>query len=437
MAELTPREVVTKLDKFIIGQMEAKRAVAIAIRNRWRRMNLPEDLRDEVVPKNIIMIGPTGVGKTEIARRLATLVKAPFLKVEASKYTEVGYHGRDVESMVRDLVDVAVNMVRMEHHASVREKAAEQAEDELLDRLLGEDSGEGAVRESTREKLRSLLHAGKLEHRTVDITIEERASPVQVLGPVNFGEMDVDMQSLFERLIPSKRKERTLSVGEARRILEAQQAERLIDNDKVVSGALERAQTGGIIFLDEIDKIAGAGSEHGPDVSRQGVQRDLLPIVEGCNVATRHGMVRTDHILFFAAGAFHMSKPSDLIPELQGRFPIRVELASLGKEEFVRILTEPTNALVTQYKGLLATEQVQLDITDDAIEALAEIAEKANRRIQNIGARRLHTVMDKVLEDISFDAPDLIGKVIKVDGAYVRERLESIVKDEDLSKYIL
>ena len=438
MRELTPREIVAKLDKYVIGQNDAKRAVAIAIRNRWRRQNLPEDLRDEVAPKNIIMIGPTGVGKTEIARRLASLVQAPFLKVEASKYTEGGYHGRDVDSMVRDLVDVAVNMLRAEQVAEVQSAAEQRAEEEILDRLLGgEPEGEGGVRESTREKLRALLAAGKLEHRTIDIDMEEKALPVQVFGPIGPGEADVDFQAFFDKILPSKRVERTVTVSEARRILIAQHAERMIDKEKVIARALELAQSGGMIFLDELDKIAGPPSDHGPDVSRQGVQRDLLPIVEGSNVATRHGMVRTDHILFIAAGAFHMSKPSDLIPELQGRFPIRVELQSLGKEEFVRILTEPANALVKQYKALLETERVTLDITDDAVEVLAELAELANQRMQNIGARRLHTLMEKVLEDVSFDAPDLAGKTIRIDGEAVRRELAEIVRDEDLSKYIL
>jgi len=439
MAELTPREIVARLDKYIVGQKEAKRAVAIAIRNRWRRMNVAEDLRDEIMPKNIIMIGPTGVGKTEIARRLASLVQAPFIKVEASKYTEVGYHGRDVESMVRDLVDVSVNMVRSEHMAAVNERAEALAEEELLNRLIGgeSDSEEGGVREATREKMRKMLRAGKLDHRTVEIDIEEKGVPVQVFGPIGQGDMDIDFQSLFEKILPSKHVEREVTVQEARRILVAQQCERLIDNEKVNSQALERAQTGGIIFLDEIDKIAGTGSEHGPDVSRQGVQRDLLPIVEGCTVGTRYGMIRTDHILFIAAGAFHMTKPSDLVPELQGRFPIRVELSSLGKEDFIRILTEPENALVKQCKALLETEGVQLEITEDAVEALAEIAEKANQRMQNIGARRLYTIMEKVLDEISFDAPDLVGKVVTVDGKMVNERLEGIISDEDLSKYIL
>jgi len=438
MKELTPREVVTALDKFIVGQKEAKRAVAIAIRNRWRRQNLPEDLRDEVVPKNIIMIGPTGVGKTEIARRLASLVNAPFLKVEASKYTEVGYHGRDVDSMVRDLADVAVNMVRSEYYASVNVRAQELAEGEILDRLLGrEGEDEGGVRESTREKLRILLKAGKLEERTIEIDVEEKAIPVQVFGPLGGGESEVDFQTLFEKILPSRKAARKLTVAEARRILLAQQAEKLIDKEKVVEEALHRAQSGGIIFLDELDKIASPGSLHGPDVSRQGVQRDLLPIVEGCNVSTRYGMVRTDHILFIAAGAFHMTKPSDLIPELQGRFPIRVELASLGKAEFIRILTEPENALVKQYKALLSTEGVQLEISGDAVEAVAEIAEHANQRMQNIGARRLHTILEKVLEDISFDAPELTGQTVKIDGSYVRKALANILADEDLSRYIL
>lgn len=454
MKELTPRKIVEELDKYIVGQKDAKRAVAIAIRNRWRRQQLSDDLREEVMPKNIIMIGPTGVGKTEIARRLANMVKAPFLKVEASRYTEVGYHGRDVESMVRDLVEIAANMVRTERMEDVRKKAEEHAEERLLDILLpmppkkvvrSSEAGAGdkeimEIEEKavidTREKFRKKLREGKLEDRTVELTTQEK--PVVFQGVVaGIEEIGIDFQNMMERMIPPRSQIRKAPVSEARRILIQEEADKLIDKEKAIKEALERTENFGIIFIDEIDKIAGRETGHGPDVSREGVQRDLLPIVEGSTVVTRYGMVKTDRILFIAAGAFHVSKPSDLIPELQGRFPIRVELGSLGKEDFVRILTEPKNALIKQYVALLETEGIKVTFENEAIEEIAAIAEEVNKRTLNIGARRLYTIMEKLLEDTSFDAPSMNGKELVIDAKCVKDKLMHLVKDEDLSRYIL
>ena len=457
MRELTPRKIVEELDKYIVGQKEAKRAVAIAIRNRWRRLQLSDELREEVMPKNIIMIGPTGVGKTEIARRIANLVKAPFLKVEASKYTEVGYHGRDVESMIRDIVEIAVNMVRTEQMEKVSVKAEMNTEERLLDLLLplpemneepavvskdGVDGDKEKVvavvekHETTREKLRNKLRQGKLEDRMVEIKTQEK--PVVMQGIVaGIEDIGVDFQNVIEKMIPPKTQVKKTPISEARKIIKQEEAEKLIDKEKVTKDALHRAENMGIIFIDELDKVASRESGHGPDISREGVQRDILPIVEGSTVVTRYGMVKTDRILFIAAGAFHVSKPSDLIPELQGRFPIRVELKDLGKEEFIRILTEPKNALIKQYTELLKTEKVNLQFNKDAIEEITDMAVKINKRSQSIGARRLHTVMEKLLEDASFDAPDLNDKNIVVDAEYVQDKMKDIVKDEDLTKYIL
>jgi len=442
--ELTPRKIVEELDKYIIGQKNAKRAVAIAIRNRWRRQQLSDELREEVLPKNIIMIGPTGVGKTEIARRMAALVKSPFLKVEASKYTEVGYHGRDVESMIRDITEIGVNMVKAEMIQNVQEKAEKMAEERLLDLLLPpvsrstEPSNVEAEEQrlSTREKFRKKLQDGELANRTVEITTHEK--PYILQGIVAGGEeIGMDFQNMLEKVIPPRAQARKVSVAEAKRILIQEEAEKLIDKEKVMHEAIRRTELFGIIFIDEIDKIAGREGTHGPDVSREGVQRDLLPIVDGTTVNTRYGMVKTDRILFIAAGAFHVSKPSDLIPELQGRFPIRVELEDLGKEEFLRILTEPKNALIKQYKALLETEGIKIRFENDAIEAIADIAVQVNKRTQNIGARRLHTVMEKLVEDTSFDAPDMDGAEVVIDAKYVQDKLQAIAKDEDLSRYIL
>lgn len=446
MKELTPRKIVAELDKYIVGQQDAKKAVAIAIRNRWRRLQLPDELREEVLPKNIIMIGPTGVGKTEIARRIANLVKAPFLKVEASKYTEVGYHGRDVESMIRDIVEVAVNMVRTEQMEKVSEKAEINANERLLDLLLPlpekkentEEAATGIVekQETTREKFRNKLKQGKLEDRIVEIKVQEK--PIVMQGIVaGIEEIGVDFQNVIEKMIPPRSQVKKVPISEARKILKQEEAEKLIDKEKVIKEALHCAENTGIIFIDELDKIASRESGHGPDISREGVQRDILPIVEGSTVNTRYGMIKTDRILFIAAGAFHVSKPSDLIPELQGRFPIRVELKDLGKEEFIRILTEPKNALIKQYTELLKTEGVKLRFEKDAIDEITDIAVKINRRGQSIGARRLHTVMEKLLEDDSFDAPEMNGKEIIVDAKYVKEKMKEIIKDEDLTKYIL
>jgi ATP-dependent HslUV protease ATP-binding subunit HslU len=445
MTHLTPRQIVAELDKYIVGQQDAKRAVAVAIRNRWRRQQLPKSLRQDVLPKNILMIGPTGVGKTEIARRLANLTGAPFVKVEATKYTEVGYHGRDVESMVRELLDVAIAMVREEMTEQVKGTAEKQVEERLLDYLL--PRGETTVssfddpdaeqrRQRTRDKLREQLHAGELEDRMLEITTEEKSSVVGVLGPTGM-EMDVEFQSMFEKMLPTKRETKRLSVHDARKVLLGQEADKLIDKAKINAAAIERTEQSGIIFLDEIDKVAGTDKTNGPDVSRQGVQRDLLPIVEGSTVITKYGSVKTDHVLFIAAGAFHSSKPSDLMPELQGRFPIRVELQDLTKDDFVRILREPQNALTRQQIELLKTEGLDVTFTDDSVDAMAQIAFDVNRRTQNIGARRLYTIMERIFEQISFDAPDTSEKRITIDAEYVQKRLAEIVKDEDLSKFIL
>ena len=459
---LTPREIVEKLDRHIIGQGDAKRAVAIALRNRWRRQNVPEELADEISPKNIIMIGPTGVGKTEIARRLAKLDNSPFLKVEASKFTEVGYVGRDVESMVRDLVELSINMLKAEEQENVQARAAEIAEERLLDLLLPPRPTEKNVgdmltnsdqdqidlpltdeqirkQDATREKLRKLLHDGKLDERLVELEISEsRGGPmIEIFSAAGMEDMGLNFKDMLGNMMPQKKKRRNVKVPEALDIMASEEAQKLIDMDKVTRTALDRVEQSGIIFLDEIDKIVGGDSQHGPDVSREGVQRDLLPIVEGSNVNTRYGMVKTDHILFIAAGAFSGTKPSDLIPELQGRFPIRVELDSLGKDDFVRILTEPNNALVKQYTEMMATEDIKLSFTDDAVEQIAEVATIVNERTENIGARRLYTIMETLLEDISFDAPDLEEKNIVIDAKYVEEKLDNIVEDEDLSRYIL
>jgi ATP-dependent HslUV protease ATP-binding subunit HslU len=443
---LTPRQIVDELDKYIIGQHKAKRAVAIALRNRWRRQRLPEELRDEVLPKNIIMIGPTGVGKTEIARRLAKLVQAPFLKIEASKFTEVGYVGRDVDSIIRDLTEIGINMVKNEMSEQVREKAAAFAEERLLDLLLppvrtapGFETPTADQQEqhrNTREKLRQQLREGKLDDRLVEIEQKEKVMPFGIISNVGMEEIEMNLKEMLGGLLPEKTKRRKLKVPDALRLLVQEEAAKLIDMDKVVKEALQRVEQSGIVFLDEIDKIAGR-EMHGPDVSREGVQRDLLPIVEGSTVTTKYGPVKTDHILFIAAGAFHVSKPSDLIPELQGRFPIRVELDSLGKAEFIRILTEPQNALIKQQVALLATEDIALTFSPDSIEEIADIAARVNERTENIGARRLYTIMERLLDVISFDAPEKTGSKFSINAEYVRERMADVLKSEDLSRYIL
>jgi ATP-dependent HslUV protease ATP-binding subunit HslU len=453
--ELTPREIVVELDKHVIGQKDAKRAVAIALRNRTRRQKLAPDLAEEIIPKNIIMIGPTGVGKTEIARRLAKLANSPFLKVEASKFTEVGYVGRDVESMVRDLVEIAIDNVREEKLEDVADRAELNAEERLLDILLPPSppprpepnaggvviDGSMALTESssrTREKLRQQLREGKLDDRTVEIDVRERNFPsFEIISNQGVEEMDVNIKDMLPNIFGQRTKKRKMKVNEAFEYLIQEEEQRLIDMDQVTRMAIDRVENSGIVFLDEIDKIAGREGGHGPDVSREGVQRDILPIVEGTTVNTRYGMVRTDHILFIAAGAFHVSKPSDLIPELQGRFPIRVELQSLTMEDFVRILTEPKSSLVKQYTALLETEGVKLDFTPDALSEIAHFAFRVNESTENIGARRLHTILEKLLEDVSFDGPDLKRKNVRVDAVYVRKQLAEIVKDQDLSRYIL
>ncbi len=435
--ELTPREIVAELDKHVIGQAEAKRSVAIALRNRVRRQKLDPEMAEEVMPKNILMIGPTGVGKTEVARRLAKLANSPFLKVEASKFTEVGYVGRDVESMIRDLVDIAIDMVREERLEQVADRAEQQAEDRLLDLLMPPQPESAESVERTREKLREKLRSGKLDDRMVEVDVKERGPTFELSNNGNVEEMDINLKDVMGGLFGPRTKKRNMRVSEALEYLIQEEEQKLVDMDQVTRISLERVERNGIVFLDEIDKIAGREGGHGPDVSREGVQRDILPIVEGTTVNTRHGFVRTDHILFIAAGAFHVSKPSDLIPELQGRFPIRVELKSLTEADFIRILKEPKSALVKQYSALLDTEGIKLSFTDDAVVEIAKIAAQVNENAENIGARRLHTIMEKLLEDISFDGPDLKKKNIKIDAAYVRKQLAEIVKDQDLSRYIL
>ncbi|MBI5746735.1 MAG: ATP-dependent protease ATPase subunit HslU [Nitrospirae bacterium] len=452
---LVPKEIVKELDKYIIGQNNAKRMVAIALRNRWRRQRLSDDLRDEVLPKNIMRRGPTGVGKTEISRRLAKLAKAPFLKIEASKFTEVGYVGRDVESMIRDLVELSVNMVKAEHYEKVREKAAKQAEERIMDLLLPppamkpppgiftEGRGEAVTHEfpesyeHTREKLRQQLAEGKLNSRFVELEVKDKTLPIGVISNIGMEDLEINLREMFGGLLPGKKKKVRMKVPEALKTITQEEAQKLIDMDEVTRDAIAKVEQSGIIFLDEIDKIASRERGAGPDVSREGVQRDLLPIVEGSTVSTKYGVVKTDHILFIAAGAFHVSKPSDLIPELQGRFPIRVELESLVKEDFIRILTEPKNALIKQYIALLETEGVKLDFSDDAIEEIASITVSVNERAENIGARRLFTILEKLLDEISFNAPDSKEKEFKIDSNYVREKLAGIIKDEDLTRYIL
>ncbi len=434
-----------ELDRYIVGQHAAKRAVAVAIRNRWRRQQLPPELRKDVTPKNIIMIGPTGVGKTEIARRLAQLVGAPFLKVEATKYTEVGYVGRDVESMIRDLTEVAVGMVRQEQRGRVETQARERVTERLLDLLVppssswdGDSQEEAERHRRTREKMKARLEAGELEDRLVELNVEQKVAAIPILSGMGMENMDVDFQNLFERILPKQSQQRQVPIREARRILLEQEAEALIDRQTVNERAVELAENQGIVFLDELDKVCGGGTAtHGPDVSRQGVQHDLLPVVEGTTVNTRYGSVRTDHILFIAEGAFHTSKPSDLMPELQGRFPIRVELTDLGREDFLRILTEPKHSLTKQYAELLATEGVTLEFTPDGLDALADIAFEVNRTAQNIGARRLHTILERVVEEVSYDGPDLENKRVVIDAGYVRGRLTEVLQKEDLSKFIL
>ena len=450
VASLTPKEIVVELDKFIVGQNKAKKAVAIALRNRWRSQQLPEDIRDEVAPKNILMIGPTGVGKTEIARRLAKLANSPFIKVEASKYTEVGYVGRDVESMVRDLVELSKNMVKEEMEKEVREKARILAEEKLIDLLLPPPAGQKSPKDdpdsdalgkqhynNTREKFAAYLKEGRFDDRMVEVEMQENTGPmVEVFGG-GMEDMGSNIKDMLGSIMPKKTKTKKMKAPEAYKVLCRQEADKLIDHDKATQEALERTEKSGIIFIDEIDKIAGRQGTQGPDVSREGVQRDLLPIVEGSSINTKYGIVKTDHILFISAGAFHSTKPSDLIPEFQGRFPIRVELDSLTEQDFVRILTEPDNALIKQYIALLKTEDIKLEFTDDAVREIAKMSATVNTRTENIGARRLQTIIEKLLEDISFNAPDLSGQTIVLDAEKVREKLDNIIQDEDLSRYIL
>lgn len=445
MKTLKPREITEELNRFIIGQQKAKKAVSIALRNRWRRQMIPKELRDEIAPKNIIMIGPTGVGKTEIARRLAKLANAPFLKIEATKFTEVGYVGRDVESMIRDLTELAVNMVKKEEQEAVKEKARVMAEERILDLLLPSVKRSSIVQnndkeqdDSSREKMRGLFKSGRLDNKIVEIEMPDKTLPIiEIFSASGMEEMDMQIRDMFGNILPKKTKKRRLKVKDAYEYLIQEESKKLIDMDKVIKDAIERVEQSGIIFLDEIDKIASRDHAHGPDVSREGVQRDILPIVEGTTVTTKYGMVKTDHILFIAAGAFHMSKPSDLIPELQGRFPIRVELDPLTKEDFYRIITEPDNALIKQYKALLETENIELEFEQDAIEEITEVAQKINEMTENIGARRLYTVMEKLLDDISYSAPDMEEKKIVITRKYVREKLGEFLEKEDLSRYIL
>jgi ATP-dependent HslUV protease ATP-binding subunit HslU len=449
MPNFTPREIVSELDRYIVGQRAAKRAVAIALRNRWRRLHVPPELRDEIAPKNIIMIGPTGVGKTEISRRLAKLAQAPFIKVEASKFTEVGYVGRDVESIVRDLTELAINMVREEERDKVRTRARELAEERVLDLLLppmradrpGFSPAAMAERSddsATREKLRRMLHEGKLADRTVEVEVTKPGSSmIEVMTPQGMEDIESNLRDMLQNILPRRSKKSRLPVGEALDLLAQEEAARLIDMEAATREAIRRVEESGIVFIDEIDKIAGREGMHGPDVSREGVQRDLLPIVEGSTVNTKHGPVRTDHVLFIASGAFHIAKPSDLIPEFQGRFPIRVELEPLTQADLIRILREPENALTRQYSALLDTEHVRLVFRDDAIDEIARIAAEVNERTENIGARRLHTILERLLDQVSFDAPEMQGREVVIDGAYVRERLESVLQDQDLSRYIL